>query len=136
MLGNISTMEIQDKIIALREELNQHNYNYYVLDNPTISDFEFDLKLKELKRLEDENPIFFDVNSPTQRVGGMVTKNFPTIVHEFRMYSLDNSYSVEDLQDWEKRIEKALGENVSKVRVEYTATLNENAVIGSEGNPN
>lgn len=108
-------MEIQDKIIALREELNQHNYNYYVLDNPTISDFEFDLKLKELKRLEDENPIFFDINSPTQRVGGMVTKNFPTIVHEFRMYSLDNSYSVEDLQDWEKRIEKALGEKIEFV---------------------
>ncbi len=64
-------MEIQDKILALREELTQHNYNYYVLDNPTISDFEFDLKLKELKRLEDENPIFFDVNSPTQRVGGV-----------------------------------------------------------------
>lgn len=108
-------MEIQDKIIALREELNQHNYNYYVLDNPTISDFEFDLKLKELKRLEDENPIFFDINSPTQRVGGMVTKNFPTIAHEFRMYSLDNSYSVEDLQDWEKRIEKALGEKIEFV---------------------
>lgn len=108
-------MEIQDKILTLRDELNQHNYNYYVLDNPIISDFEFDLKLKELKRLEDENPIFFDVNSPTQRVGGMVTKKFPTIVHEFRMYSLDNSYSVEDLQDWEKRIEKSLGEKVEFV---------------------
>ena len=108
-------MEIQDKILALREELTQHNYNYYVLDNPTISDFEFDLKLKELKRLEDENPLFFDINSPTQRVGGMVTKNFPTISHEFRMYSLDNSYSVEDLQDWEKRIEKTLGEQVEFV---------------------
>lgn len=99
-------MEIQDKILALREELTQHNYNYYVLDKPTISDFEFDLKLKELKRLEDENPLFFDINSPTQRVGGMVTKNFPTIAHEFRMYSLDNSYSVEDLQDWEKELKR------------------------------
>ena len=108
-------MNIQERILALREELNQHNYNYYVLDNPTISDFEFDLKLKELKKLEDENPIFFDVNSPTQRVGGLVTKNFPTVQHEFRMYSLDNSYSVEDLQDWEKRIEKALGEKVEFV---------------------
>lgn len=108
-------MEIQDKILALREELNQHNYNYYVLDNPIISDFEFDLKLKELKRLEDDNPIFFDINSPTQRVGGMVTKKFPTVVHEFRMYSLDNSYSVEDLQDWEKRIEKSLGEKIEFV---------------------
>lgn len=108
-------MDIQERILALREELNQHNYNYYVLDNPTISDFEFDLKLKELKKLEDENPIFFDANSPTQRVGGLVTKNFPTVQHEFRMYSLDNSYSVEDLQDWEKRIEKTLGEKVEFV---------------------
>jgi len=108
-------MEIQDKILALREELTQHNYNYYVLDQPTISDFEFDLKLKELKRLEDKNPLLFDPNSPTQRVGGMVTKNFPTIEHEFRMYSLDNSYSVEDLQDWKKRIEKALEEHVEFV---------------------
>ena len=108
-------MDIQERILALREELNQHNYNYYVLDQPSISDFEFDLKLQELKKLEDENPIFFDVNSPTQRVGGMVTKNFPTVSHEFRMYSLDNSYSVEDLKDWEKRIEKTLDEKVEFV---------------------
>ncbi|WP_313384251.1 NAD-dependent DNA ligase LigA [Chishuiella sp.] len=108
-------MDIQNKILNLREELNQHNYNYYVLDNPTVSDFEFDLKLKELKRLEDENPDFFDINSPTQRVGGMITKKFPTIVHEFRMYSLDNSYSIEDLKDWEKRIEKSLGEKIEFV---------------------
>jgi len=112
-------MDIQDRILALREELNQHNYNYYVLDNPSISDFEFDLKLKELKKLEDENPIFFDINSPTQRVGGMITKNFETVQHEFRMYSLDNSYSVEDLQDWEKRIEKALGDE----KVEFVCEL-------------
>lgn len=108
-------MDIQNKILNLREELNQHNYNYYVLDNPTVSDFEFDLKLKELKRLEDENPDFFDINSPTQRVGGMITKKFPTIVHEFRMYSLDNSYSIDDLKDWEKRIEKSLGEKIEFV---------------------
>lgn len=108
-------MDIQNKILNLREELNQHNYNYYVLDNPTVSDFEFDLKLKELKRLEDENPDFFDINSPTQRVGGMITKKFPTITHEFRMYSLDNSYSIDDLKDWEKRIEKSIGEKVEFV---------------------
>ena len=112
-------MDIQERILALREELNQHNYNYYVLDNPSISDFEFDIKLKELKKLEDENPIFFDINSPTQRVGGMITKNFETVQHEFRMYSLDNSYSVEDLQDWEKRIEKALGDE----KVEFVCEL-------------
>ncbi|MBA5630321.1 NAD-dependent DNA ligase LigA [Moheibacter lacus] len=108
-------MSIQEKINSLREELNQHNYNYYTLDNPTISDFDFDQKLKELQELETAHPEFFDANSPTQRVGGAVTKNFPTIVHEFRMYSLDNSYSIEDLQDWEKRIEKTLEEKVEFV---------------------
>lgn len=102
-------MDVQSQIHALREELNQHNYNYYVLDNAMISDFEFDQKLKQLQALEDKHPEFFDPNSPTQRVGGMVTKNFPTVVHENRMYSLDNSYSKQDLTDWEKRLEKTLG---------------------------
>lgn len=108
-------MNIQEKINILREEINQHNYNYYILDRPQISDFDFDKMLKELQDLENEHPEFFDENSPTQRVGGTVTKNFPTIVHEHRMYSLDNSYSIEDLQDWEKRIEKALDEKVEFV---------------------
>ncbi|NCT10914.1 MAG: NAD-dependent DNA ligase LigA [Flavobacteriia bacterium] len=102
-------MTIQEKINALREELNAHNYNYYVLDNATISDFDFDIKLKELEKLEKENPVFFDANSPTQRVGGIITKNFETVTHKNRMYSLDNSYSKEDLLDWEKRIQKILG---------------------------
>ncbi len=108
-------MDIQTKINELREELNQHNYNYYILDNPVISDFEFDQKLKELQELEKNHPEFYDLNSPTLRVGGTITKNFPTIVHEYRMYSLDNSYSIEDLQDWEKRIEKTLDEKVEFV---------------------
>lgn len=99
-------MSIQQKIQQLREELRQHNYNYYILDNPTITDYEFDIKLKELQALEEAHPEFFDANSPTQRVGGAVTKNFNTVVHDFRMYSLDNSYSKEDLLDWEKRIKK------------------------------
>jgi len=112
-------MSVLDTIKNLREELNQHNYNYYVLDNPTISDFEFDQKLKQLQDLEIQNPDFFDENSPTQRVGGMITKNFETIKHEYRMYSLDNSYSIEDLQDWETRIQKVLGD----VPLEYTCEL-------------
>ena len=103
-------MEIQIKIQQLREELNQHNHNYYVLDHPTISDFEFDLKLKQLQDLELQHPEFFDENSPTQRVGGAITKNFQTVVHENRMYSLDNSYSKEDQIVWEKRIQNVLGE--------------------------
>jgi DNA ligase (NAD+) len=112
-------MSVLETIKNLRDELNQHNYNYYVLDNPTISDFEFDQKLKQLQDLEAQHPEFFDENSPTQRVGGMVTKNFETIKHEYRMYSLDNSYSIEDLQDWEIRIQKVLGD----VSLEYTCEL-------------
>ncbi|WP_456377650.1 NAD-dependent DNA ligase LigA [Lutibacter sp.] len=99
---------IKLKIELLRDELRKHNYNYYVLDNATISDYEFDLKLKELEKLEAEHPQFFDANSPTQRVGGEITKNFNTVTHKNRMYSLDNSYSKEDLLDWEKRIKKKL----------------------------
>ena len=102
-------MDVLQQIKALRDELNQHNYNYYVLDNPTISDFEFDTKLKQLQDLESKHPEYFDENSPTVRVGGTVTKNFETIVHENRMYSLDNSYSKEDLLDWEVRAQKILG---------------------------
>jgi len=112
-------MEIQTKIQQLREELNQHNHNYYVLDRPTISDFEFDVKLKELQNLELQHPEFFDENSPTQRIGGTITKNFQTVVHENRMYSLDNSYSKEDLQDWETKIQKVLG----NVPLKYTCEL-------------
>ncbi|WJJ98280.1 NAD-dependent DNA ligase LigA [Algibacter luteus] len=99
-------MDIKKQIDNLRNELREHNYNYYVLDNATISDYEFDIKLKQLQELELKYPEFFDANSPTQRVGGEVTKNFETTVHEYRMYSLDNSYSKEDLLDWETRIKK------------------------------
>ena len=99
-------MSTKEHIQKLREDLRQHNYNYYVLDNPTISDYEFDIKLKELQGLEAQHPEFHDPNSPSLRVGGQVTKNFKTIVHDHRMYSLDNSYSLEDLQDWETRIKK------------------------------
>lgn len=112
-------MEVEKIINELRNELNQHNYNYYVLDNPTISDFEFDQKLKQLQDLEAKHPEFFDENSPSQRVGGTITKNFQTVVHENRMYSLDNSYSKEDLLDWETKIQKMLGD----VDLNYTCEL-------------
>lgn len=109
------TESIQQKIEALREELHQHNYNYYILDEPSISDFEFDALLKELQELEAQHPEFHDPNSPTLRVGGGITKNFQTISHEFRMYSLDNSYDFDDLEDWEKRISKTIEEPVEFV---------------------
>ncbi len=112
-------MEILQQITALRDELNQHNYNYYVLDAPTISDFEFDMKLKELQALEAKHPEYFDASSPTQRVGGAVTKNFNTVVHEYRMYSLDNAYSIDELREWEKRVHKNLGTD----DVQYTCEL-------------
>lgn len=111
-------MNIEQQITSLRNELREHNYNYYVLDNPTITDFEFDQKLKQLQDLEKAHPEFHDPNSPTLRVGGEITKNFKTIPHTFRMYSLDNSYSKEDLEDWEKRIEKMVDGNV-----EFTCEL-------------
>ena len=108
-------MDIEKKIIKLREELHQHNYNYYVLDQPEITDYEFDIRLKELQELEDKNPQFFDPNSPTQRVGGAVTKNFETVAHHYPMYSLSNSYSKEELEDWEKRIKKLVDGDVEYV---------------------
>lgn len=111
-------MTIKEQILQLRDELNKHNYNYYVLDNPTISDYEFDLKLKQLIALEQQHPEYFDLNSPSQRVGGEITKNFETLVHEHRMYSLDNSYSKEDLLDWETRIKKLVDGNL-----EFTCEL-------------
>ena len=119
-------MGIFESIQLLRKELEEHNYNYYVLDKPTISDFEFDAKLKELQDLEAQNPQFFDENSPTQRVGGGITKNFETTKHKFRMYSLDNSYSKEDLLDWEKRCQKVLGD----VHLEYVCELKYDGASG------
>ncbi len=101
---------IENKIKALREELRQHNYSYYVVDEPSISDYEFDVRLKELQELESKHPEYFDSNSPSQRVGGEITKNFNTVTHKNRMYSLDNSYSKEDILDWEIRIQKILGD--------------------------
>ncbi len=106
-------MNAEEKIKSLREELHHHNYLYYVLDKPKISDYEFDQKLKELQKLEEAHPEYHDENSPTLRVGGAVTKNFTTVVHEHRMYSLDNSYSQEDLENWEKRIRKMVDGEVN-----------------------
>ncbi len=99
-------MDDKEHIFKLRDELSQHNYKYYVLDEPSISDFEFDSKLKQLQDLETQYPQYYDASSPTLRVGGAVTKNFETIVHAQRMYSLDNSYSKEDLLEWETRLRK------------------------------
>ena len=111
-------MDIKDKINSLRKELHEYNYQYYVLDNPDISDYEFDLKLKELQDLENNHPEFYDSNSPTLRVGGTVTKEFQSSIHNNPMFSLDNSYSIDELKDWEKRLRKFIDQEI-----EYTCEL-------------
>ena len=99
-------MSDKERILFLRKELAEHNHSYYVLDTPLISDFEFDKLLIELQQLEDINPDLFDPNSPTQRVGGAVLDGFKTIKHKYRMLSLGNAYSAEDLQDFDARLRK------------------------------
>ncbi len=111
-------MSIKNQIYKLREKLHEHNYNYYVLDNPIISDYEFDMLLNELKKLEELHPEFFDQNSPTQRIGGEITKSFQNSKHLAPMFSLDNSYSLEDLYEWEKRIKKIVSKPIT-----YTCEL-------------
>jgi len=112
--------DIQSKLIRLRNELHEHNRLYYIEDAPIISDFEFDALLRELQDLENRYPEFYDSNSPTQRVGGGVTKNFNTIAHRYPMYSLSNTYTKEELVQWEERIKKILGE---EAEVSYTCEL-------------
>ena len=112
-------MEIREQIKQLREDLHEHNYLYYILDAPKITDFEFDQLLKTLQDLERQYPEFFDPNSPTQRVGGGVTKNFKTQAHRYPMYSLSNTYSKEELLQWVGRVEKVLGDE----KFEFTCEL-------------
>lgn len=111
---------IAEKIAALRKTLHEHNHRYYLLDAPVISDQEFDLLLRELQDLEEAHPEFYDPNSPTQRVGGGVTKSFETVAHRFPMYSLSNTYSKEELEQWEERIRKVIG---PQEEIEYTCEL-------------
>ncbi len=113
-------MNLLKKIDDLRKELHEHNHNYYMLDMPTISDYDFDIKLKKLIELENKYPEYFDANSPSQRVGGSITKIFDTVVHQFPMYSLNNSYSKKDLNDWQERILKKIP---GKEKVEYLCEL-------------
>ena len=100
--------EARERIAALSSALEQHNYNYYILAKPTISDYEFDMMLEELARLEREFPEFLSPSSPTQRVGGGITKEFKSVKHRYPMLSLSNSYSKEDIEDFINRIKKSV----------------------------
>jgi DNA ligase (NAD+) len=101
---------IKAKMAALSAELHLHNHAYYVLNEPQISDYEFDMLLKELELLEKAHPGLIDPNSPTRRVGGDITKKFEAKAHRFPMLSLSNSYSEQEIIDWAERCQKALGE--------------------------
>lgn len=101
---------VKQYIEGLREELNTHNHNYYVLSSPSISDYDFDIKLKELTRLEEEYPEYADPNSPTLRVGSDITKNFKQVEHRYPMLSLSNTYSKEEVEEFYNRVKKDLND--------------------------
>lgn len=114
---------IKEQIEALREELNKHNYDYYVLSTPTISDFEFDKKLKTLSDLELQYPEYFDPNSPTQRVGSDINKSFKQVKHKYPMLSLGNTYSEEEVTDFYNRVQKGLNDEFEIVcELKYDGT--------------
>ncbi|RYZ98798.1 MAG: NAD-dependent DNA ligase LigA, partial [Sphingobacteriaceae bacterium] len=111
----MSPAEAKKQIQALTTELKQHSYNYYVLAMPTISDFEFDQKLEQLNQLEKQFPEFADPDSPTQVVGGDITKEFVTVKHKWPMLSLGNTYNEQELIDFDQRVRKAIGDNFEYV---------------------
>lgn len=103
-------MDYKERIEELRRQLHEHNYNYYVLSSPTISDFEFDALLRELQQLEEAHPDMFDPSSPTQRVGSDITKGFVQVPHKYPMLSLGNTYSKAEVADFYNRVKRALNE--------------------------
>lgn len=107
--------EIAAQMAALVKELNEYNYRYYVLAQPVISDYDFDLKLKELEALEAAYPQFLDPNSPTQKVGGEITQGFRTVQHRWPMLSLGNTYNEQELREFDERVRKAIGDQVTYV---------------------
>lgn len=115
--------QIKHQIDTLREELNKHNYDYYVLSAPTISDFEFDKKLKELTDLEAQHPEYFDPNSPSQRVGSDINKSFKQVPHKYPMLSLGNTYTEAEITDFYNRVKKGLNDDFEIVcELKYDGT--------------
>ncbi len=107
-VNHLQIMDAKARIEQLSKEIDQHNYNYYVLDNPTVSDFEFDKLLEELIALEQQHPEWLSPESPSQRVGGQITKSFKTVKHKYAMLSLSNSYGTEDMLDFDRRVKEGL----------------------------
>lgn len=115
--------EISKRIEQLSREIEDHNHRYYVLDKPNISDFEFDKLLEELIRLEKEHPEFLSSESPSQRVGGAITKEFRTVKHRYPMLSLSNSYSGEEVLDFDRKVKEGLGWESEAAEPEYVCEL-------------
>lgn len=116
--------QAKKRILELTHLINYHNYRYYVLSNPEISDYEFDQLMHELIKLEKEHPELADPNSPTKRVGGEITKKFPTVQHKVRMLSLDNTYSFDELDEFHHRVIKTVGhepEYVCELKIDGVA---------------
>ena len=114
--------EVLKRMRELAEQIEEHNYRYYVLDKPVISDYEFDKLLEELQKLEKQYPDLVLPDSPTQRVGGTITKIFPTVKHKYLMLSLSNTYSIEELYDFDRRVKELLDLSMSE-KVEYVCEL-------------
>jgi DNA ligase (NAD+) len=113
-------MDIRRQIEVLRDEIRRYDYRYYVLDDPEISDHEYDILFKKLKKLEVDHPKFFSPDSPTQRVGGEPVEGFKTVRHLQKMFSLDNAYTFEEIKEWEERLVKGLG---ASEQIEFVAEL-------------
>lgn len=111
----MNEQEVKIRIKELTDLINQYNYNYYTLSQPTVSDFDFDMMLKELEKLEQQYPAYAAPNSPTQKVGGHITKNFIQVKHKYPMLSLGNTYSEEELKDFDERVRKSIGDNFEYV---------------------
>ncbi|HKK39005.1 MAG TPA: NAD-dependent DNA ligase LigA [Cryomorphaceae bacterium] len=111
----MNSNQARERIEELSQELHQHNHRYYVLNSPTITDYDFDMKLKELQQLEESFPEFADPNSPTKRVGGDVTDKFRKVKHKYPMLSLSNTYNFDEIRDWEKRIKKNTDDEIEYV---------------------
>ena len=111
----MTTEEALKRINELSDQIRHHNYTYYVLSKPLISDFEFDLLLDELLKLENEFPELIQPDSPSRRVGGEITREFRQVLHKYPMLSLGNTYSREDVRDFEERIHKLIGDQVQYV---------------------
>lgn len=111
----MNELEAKNRIDFLTQQIQKHNYNYYILSQPIISDYDFDMLLKELEELEKNFPLLANQNSPTQKVGGEITKEFKQVIHKYPMLSLGNTYSEQDLMDFDERIRKTIGDAVEYV---------------------